>query len=235
MATIERPHGTTLAALKGIAITTSLLTAGQLGTVSLTLPSLYPAAQTSHRLAAQQFANLYKTAKITGPPAEIITTVIAGSLAYIGYNDNKNGLSWKLWASAAAAMFAVVPWTVALMEPPSYKLLWVSEVASSATTQAGPVSTGIGVKVSPATPNGGARSLSPAPNGMLGVSRGGRKQGAITPMEEFEPFEDAPMDPVEYEQLKVIKLLKKYNTLNVVRTLGPLAAGVLGLWASLME
>ena len=130
-------------------------------------------------------------------------------------------------------MFSVVPWTIAFMEGPSYKLLWVSEVASSATTVQGPVSTGIGVKVTSATPDGGSVKKA---NGALALPGGSSKRnGAITPMEEFEPFEDAPMDPQEYEQLKVIKLLKKYNSLNWMRTMGPLVAGVLGLWASLTE
>ena len=129
------------------------------------------------------------------------------------------------------SMFSVVPWTIAFMEKPAYKLLWVSEVAPSAIFQSGPSSTGIGVQVTEATPNS-QRSRSPA-NGGLGVPKS--KRGAITPMEEFEPFEDAPMDPVEYEQLKVVKLLKKYNGLNATRTLGPLVAGILGLWAALSE
>jgi hypothetical protein len=229
MATIDRPHGTTLAALKGIAITASLLTAGQLGTISITLPSLYPAAQTSHRLAAQQFKAQYNAAKTTGPPAELLTTLICGGLAYVGYVQNKERVSWKLWAAAAGCMFSVVPWTIALMEPPSYKLLWVSEVASSATTQAS-ANPGITLKVTESTPNGGKSN-----GGLTLPGTGRRNMGAFTPMEEFEPFEDSPMDPQEYEQLKVIKLLKKYNSLNLVRTLGPLAAGVLGLWATLAE
>lgn len=228
MASIERPHGTTLAALKGIAVTASLLTAGQLGTISLTLPSLYPAAQTSHRLAAQQFAHQYKTVKATGPPVEILTTIICSGLAYVGYNQNRGGAAWKLWAAAAGSMFFVIPWTISFMETPSYKLLWVSEVASSATITRQPASTGIGVKVTEASPN---RS-----DGGLGIPGGkAKRNGLITPMEEFEPFEDAVMDQTEYEQLKVTKLLKQYHSLNTVRMLGPLVAGVLGLWATLME
>ncbi|KAK3703448.1 hypothetical protein LTR37_014438 [Vermiconidia calcicola] len=230
MATINRPHGTTLAALKGLAITTSLLTAGQLGTITLTLPALYPAAQTSHRLAAQQFASLYRTAKATGVPVEILTTLICAGLAFVGYQDLRSGLRWKLWAGAAASMFAVIPWTHFLMEPPSAKLLWVSEVASSATTTRGPISTGIGVKVDEASP------APPTNRNSLGApSPRGRGRGAITPMEEFEPFEDAVMDQTEYEQLKVVKLLKTFNGLNTVRVFGPLMAGGLGLWAALTE
>ncbi|KAK5167570.1 uncharacterized protein LTR77_007269 [Saxophila tyrrhenica] len=221
MASIDRPHGTTLAALKGIAITASLLTAGELGTISLTLPSLYPAAQTSHRLAAQQFASLYRTAKATGPPVEIATTLICSALAYAGYTHNRSSVAWKLWAAAAGSMFYVIPWTIALMEAPSYKLLWVSEVASSATVTKLPA-----VKVTSAEKAAGG----------LGVPQGSaQRNGALTPMEEFEPFEDDMMTQTEYEQLKVMKLLKKYNSLNMVRVVGPLAAGVLGLWAALIE
>jgi hypothetical protein len=229
MATIDRPHGTTLAALKGIAITASLLTAGQLGTITLTLPSLYPAAQTSHKLAAQLFARQYKTAKKTGLPVELLTTAICSTLAYASYTYAPNARGWKLWTAAAGSMFFVIPWTIYFMEAPSYKLLWVSEVAPSATMTKQPSSTGIGVKVTESSPSRNA-------NGGLGIPGGSAKRnGAITPMEEFEPFEDAVMDQTEYEQLKVIKLLKKYNSLNTIRVLGPLAAGVLGLWAALTE
>ena len=125
-------------------------------------------------------------------------------------------------------MAAVIPWTIMLMEKPSRKLLWVSEVADSATTPQMP-SSGVGVKVSPASPTPGQQSS-------LGLPPGGKgsNSGIITPMEEFEPFEDAIVGD-EYEQLKVIKLMKKFNSLNTTRTLGPLAAGVLGLWAVLVE
>ncbi len=225
MATIDRPHGTTLSALRGLAITTSLLTAGQLSTISLTLPSLYPAAQTSHKLAAQQFAHTYRVAKSTGAPVEILTTLICSGLAYGGYLNSPSGRGWKLWAAAAGCMAAVIPWTVFWMEGPSYKLLWVAEVAPSASLSSKPSSTGIGVKVTEASPSRGSG---------LGVPAS-KRNGAITPMEEFEPFEDAVMDQTEYEQLKVIKLLKRWNGLNVVRVFGPLAAGVLGLWATLTE
>ncbi len=73
--------------------------------------------------------------------------------------------------------------------------------------------------------------------GMLGVpaSSGGARDGGITPMEDFEPFPDAEMDEREYVQLKVIDLLRTYNGYNIVRTLAPLTAGVLGLWATLTE
>lgn len=125
------------------------------------------------------------------------------------------------------------------METPSTKLLWVSEVAETATTTPRRTS-GVGVRVIEPSPERGqgAKGTGLA-GGMLGVPASGQgagaKGGAITPMEEFEPFDDAPMDEREYVQLKVISLLKQFNRLNVVRTLAPLTAGVLGLWAALTE
>ena len=237
---IPKPaHGTILASLKGLAIASSLLTAGQLGTISTLLPALYPTAQHSHRLAAREFAAQYRTIKATGPPVEILTTIICSGLAYAGYNNDKGALGWKLWAAAGAAMFSAIPWTLAFMETPSTKLLWVSEVAETATTTAAlqRKPSGVGVRVIEPSPDRSGQAPGFAGGSTLGVpaSKGGAKQGAITPMEEFEPFDDAPMDEKEYVQLKVINLLKQYNGLNVVRLMGPLAAGLLGLWASLME
>lgn len=231
MTTLNEPHGTTTAALKGLAITASLLTAGQLGTWSAQMPGLYALSekQKGPRLAAKQFAHSYRVAKATGPPSEILSTLVFAGVAYLGYSDGKRG-AWKLWAGAAGAMFAVIPWTVGLMSTPTSKLLWVSEVADSATTLP---SSGISVKVDSASPPGGART----PNkqgGMLGVTPN-KRNGAITPIEEFEPFEDAMIAPEEYEQLKVKKLLQTFNALNTTRAVAALGAGVMGLWAVFVE
>lgn len=137
-------------------------------------------------------------------------------------------------------MAAQIPWTVFFMEAPSAKLLWVSEVHETASTTQRR-SSGIGVKVTAASPERGPDASSSGrgaglPGGMLGVPSGRRQDlGAITPMEEFEPFEDGVMDEREYVQLKVIDLLKQYNAFNLVRTILPLASGALGLWAALTE
>lgn len=232
MTSLPQPHGTTTATLKGLAITASLLTAGQLSAWSLNMPALYTLSekQKGPRLAAKQFAHTYRVTKASGPPAEILSTLVFAGVAYMGYSDGKRG-AWKLWAGAAGAMFAVIPWTIGLMSTPTSKLLWVSEVADSATTLP---STGISVKVDSASPSppGGSRT----PNkqgGMLGVAP--NRKGAITPIEEFEPFEDAMIAPEEYEQLKVKKLLERFNALNAVRAVAALGAGVLGLWAVFVE
>lgn len=133
-------------------------------------------------------------------------------------------------------MAAQIPWTLFFMEGPSAKLLWVSEVHETASlTQRR--SSGIGVKVTSASPERGDGSRGAGlAGGMLGVPAGRRADlGAITPMEEFEPFEDGVMDEREYVQLKVIDLLKQYNGYNLVRVVLPLASGALGLWAALTE
>lgn len=232
MTSLDRHHGTTTAALKGLAITASLLTAGQLGAWSANMPALYALSekQKGPRLAAKQFAHTHKVMKASGPPAEILATLVFGGVAYLGYNDGRSG-SWKLWAGAAGAMFAVIPWTIGLMATPTSKLLWVSEVADSATTLP---SSGIGVKVDGASPTGSGSRTPNKQGGMLGAPAQSRK-GAITPIEEFEPFEDAMIAPEEYEQLKVRKLLGKFNALNAVRAVAAASAGVLGLWAVFVE
>ena len=229
-----KAHGTTLAALKGLAITSSLLYAGQLATITTFIPSLYPTAQTSHREVAQIFAHQYRSRKVRALVSELVSGVICGGLAYVGYSDSGSGSKWKLWTAAAGCVFAIRPWSFFFMESPAQKLLWVSEVAHSASRTREPASTGIGVQITTATPG---TSPPPGPRSSLGLplSQGGKKGGAITPMEEFEPFEDAPMDEREYEQLKVMKLLKTWNWHNGVRTVLPLGAGVMSLWAVLTE
>jgi len=240
MTSLDRPHGTTFATVKGLAITTTLLTAGQLGAWSASMPGLYALSekQKGPRLAAKQFAHTYRVAARTGFPAEVISTIIFGGLAYLSYTDARRG-AWKLWAGAASAIFAVIPWTAVAMETTTSKLLWVSEVADSATTLP---SSGIGVKVDSASPPGARtpggsskpQSSMAAAGGMLGVAPSS-KHGAITPIEEFEPFEDAMIAPEEYEQLKVRKLLQKFTTLNTVRTIATLGAGALALSAVFVE
>ena len=125
-----------------------------------------------------------------------------------------------------------------MMEKPATKLLWVSEVAESATITRLP-SSGIGVMVTEHTQAASGGPAGVMGGGMLGLPPSGKGSGplggGITPMEEFEPFEDAVMDEKEYEQLKVIKLLKQWNSYMAVRMLLPWTAGALALWATLGE
>lgn len=233
-ATLPRPPGTTVAAFKGLAIAASLLSAGQLATISTIIPTLYPAAHESHRLAAQQFAHLYRTLKATSAPANLLAAVICAALAYMESQEHHTAGRWKLWAASGVAMVAQIPWALLFMETPSQKLLWVSEVDETATTTPRR-SSGIGVRVIAASPERGipgGRGPGLAGGSLLGVPRSGA-DGAITPMEEFEPYGDGPMDEREYVQLKVIDLLKTYNSYNFVRTAGALTAGLLALWAGL--
>ena len=56
---------------------------------------------------------------------------------------------------------------------------------------------------------------------------GAVERPAMTPVEDFEPFDDSPFSAEEYERTKVQKMLKQWNTHNTVRIFGPLVAGVL--------
>jgi len=193
----------------------------------------------------------------TSLPVNLLTTLVYGGLAWLGYNERTaevrsggiGGLTWRLWAGAVGLIVATIPWTAFMMEEPSRKLLWISEVADTATTTREPeirVSTPHVRITSPSPmrkPEGETRGRSRAArfaNGFLGVpgAKGpgsGTAGGVLTPIEEFEPFDDAPLDEREYVQFKVVGLLQSFRRLNEVRAGCVFGAGVLGLWAALAE
>lgn len=217
-------HSTSIAAVKGLAISSSLLTAGSLATVSLiSLPSILHAASTSHTTAAQQFARAYSTGKAFQVPTEMLATALFGFLAWHtrsqGTSLAADGGKWKIYAGAATAMFSIIPFTIALMEEGSQKLVRLARASEKRGAKSQPE-----IKVSQEP------SLS-VPN----LNPGGGPTPLMTPSEEFEPFEDSPFSTQEYETGKTLKLLQRWNTLNAVRTMGPLVAGGLGLWAVLFE
>jgi hypothetical protein len=112
-------------------------------------------------------------------------------------------------------MFSVIPYTVFLMQETTLKLVQLAEAP-------------------PHKPDS-TPALHPQ-SGMLGVpGQSDIQRPAITPAEEFEPFDDSPFSAEEYERAKVQKMLKQWNARNTVRIVGPLVAGILGLWATLAE
>lgn len=253
MASSTQPSSTTIQTLKGLAIGTTLIHLTQTTTTSILLPALYPLASYSPRLAAQQFALQYKILASTTFPCEVLATSVCAILAYASHTTSRSGASqqtWKLWTAAAAAMGLVLPYTTLLMTATAKKLLWVSEVADSATVPTAKASSsGVGIFVSTdtaaplsnrdaqASAEAGLANLSGTTLGLPpnGAKGSGPQGGAITPMEEFEPFEDAPMDEREYEQLKVVKLLQRYGFANLGRVVGSVGASGLALWAVLGE
>lgn len=52
--------------------------------------------------------------------------------------------------------------------------------------------------------------------------------------EKVEPYEDAPIDR-EAEKSNTVEFLRKWNALNVARTAGVFAAGVVGITALVAE
>lgn len=211
-----------ITATKGLAIAASFITTGSLLTTSTAiLPSILHSTtddSSSAQTAAQQFALAYRAGKKTLPPAEILSTLAFGFLAH-HTRQNTSSLSsstwkWKFYAGAAVAMFSVIPYTLFLMEQATQKLVQLADAPPHKPTD---------------TP-----SLNPKSDGLLGVpGQSDVVRPAMTPAEEFEPFDDSPFSADEYERAKVQKMLKQWNARNTVRVVGPLVAGALGLWAAL--
>jgi hypothetical protein len=221
MATTQ-PTSQLIAATKGIAIAASFITTGSLLTHStsilpIVLHSGSAEDSSAAQTAAQQFALAHRAGKKTLPPAEILSTLAFGFLAYHSNQNARSASTWKLYAGAAAAMFSVIPYTLVLMEQATLKLVQLADA--------------------PPHHADSQPSLSHKPqNGLLGVpGQSAVERPAITPAEEFEPFDDSPFSAEEYEKAKVQKMLKQWNTRNTIRIAGPLVAGVLGLWAALAE
>ena len=218
--TSTQPSSQLIAATKGIAIAASFITTGSLLTnTNALIPSILHSSNadesSSAQVAAQQFALGYRAGTKTLPPAEILATAAFGFLAYNSHQSLFSPSTWKLYAGAAVAMFSVIPYTVFLMHETTMKLVQLADAPPHKADS------------SPA--------LHPQ-SGMLGVpGQSDVQRPAITPAEEFEPFDDSPFSAEEYERAKVQKMLKQWNARNTVRIVGPLVAGILGLWATLSE
>lgn len=220
-----QPSPPLVAAAKGLAIAASFITTGSLFTTSSAIiPSILHGTTddaSSAQTAAQQFALTYRAGKRTLPPAEILSIVAFGFLAYNSRENARSALTWKLYAGAAAAMFSVIPWTLVLMEQATQKLVQLAD--------APPHHPEVKPTLEHKPESGGSGGLLSVPG------QNSAATGTITPVEEFEPFDDSPFSADEYERTKVQKMLKQWNGQNGIRLIGPLVAGVLGLWATLSE
>ena len=217
-----QPTSQLIAATKGIAIAASFITTGSLLTNSTALiPSILHSSNadesSSAQNVAQQFTLGFRAGSKTLPPAEILATAAFGFLAYNSRQAIYAPSTWKLYAGAAVAMFSVIPYTVLLMQETTLKLVQLADAPPHRADS--------------------SPTLSHQPqSGMLGVpGQSAVQRPAITPAEEFEPFDDSPFSAEEYERAKVQKMLKQWNARNTARIVGPLVAGVLGLWAVLSE
>lgn len=213
------------ASAKGLGLATTFTVLGSLYTVSTaTIPGLVDSLSNEH-LEAQSAAQQAKTAlaalKKSALPAEILSILSYSYLSYTTY-ANASSLSrtsgrWRLYAGAAAAMFAVIPLTITLMAPTEQKLLALADApAHTASTQ-------------PELEHSKGES-----GGYLGVpGQSAAVRPPITPIEEFEPYEDSPFSTAEYEREKVKKMLLLWDGRNTLRRVAVAVSGVLGLWAVL--
>lgn len=198
-----------LATVRGLAIAAAFFTSGSLATSSfVAIPSILAIAEhdtATAQLLAKQFDIGYRYGKITQLPAEIFSTVAFGYLAF--QTRSMDPSSWRFYTAAAAAMFVVIPWTMFTMERDSQKIVSLAESS-----------------------NDHAEDTEPKlEHGRLEVPSIPRP--SITPIEEFEPYEDMPFSGAEYEKLKVKKLLQSWSTRNIVRIISTALAGALALSA----
>ena len=113
-------------ALKSVAIVGSFWNAGSMTTAYRLLPSIYPAVQKSCRDAAKQWEFYYWALSATVPGTDLVTILLCSGLAYVEHKENKAGLPWKLWATAAGIMPIGWLWVRYRMYEPSDKLLAVA-------------------------------------------------------------------------------------------------------------
>ena len=93
------------------------------------LPAIYPAVQKSPKDAAKQWEYIYWSISAVVPLTELTTFIVIGSLAYVEFNENRDGLPWKLWATSAGIMPVGWWWVRKVMLDPSNKLIAVANPA----------------------------------------------------------------------------------------------------------
>ncbi|KAH6867867.1 hypothetical protein B0T10DRAFT_419247 [Thelonectria olida] len=115
-----------LPALKGIAIAGSFINGGTMTSGYRLLPAVYPAVQKSPKGAAKQWEYFYWSMSATVPWVDLTTIIVIGTLAYTEYKENKAGLPWKIWATAAGIMPIGWVWVRKVMLVPSNQLLAIA-------------------------------------------------------------------------------------------------------------
>jgi len=115
-----------LPALKGIAIAGSLINGGTMTSGYRLLPAVYPTVQESPKDAAKQWEYFYWSMSATVPWVDLTTFIAIGTLAYAEYTENRAGLAWKIWATAAGIMPIGWWWVRKVMSVPSNQLLAIA-------------------------------------------------------------------------------------------------------------
>lgn len=115
-----------LPALKGVAIAGSLINGGTMTSGYRLLPAVYPAVQKSPKDAAKQWEYFYWSMSATVPWVDLATFIVTGTLAYAEHKENRAGLPWKIWATAAGIMPIGWVWVRKVMLGPSNQLLAIA-------------------------------------------------------------------------------------------------------------
>ena len=115
-----------LPALKGIAIAGSLINGGTMTSGYRLLPAVYPTVQKSPKDAAKQWEYFYWSMSATVPWVDLTTIIVIGTLAYTEFKENRAGLPWKIWATAAGIMPIGWVWVRKVMLTPSNQLLAIA-------------------------------------------------------------------------------------------------------------
>ncbi|KAM7192861.1 hypothetical protein V8F20_008658 [Naviculisporaceae sp. PSN 640] len=112
----------TLPATKGLAIAASFLTGGASSIMSLVvIPTLLSAP---HNIAAKQFKLIHNLKWVTHSAGSVIASLLHG---YVAYTLHARGSAlWTRWATGAALTAAILPWSLAAVEPVSRGLLVIA-------------------------------------------------------------------------------------------------------------
>lgn len=120
-------------ALKGLAIAGSLINAGTMTSGFRLLPAVYPTVNKSPKDAAKQWEFFYWSMSATVPWVDLTTIIVIGTLAYNEYHENKAGLPWKIWATAAGIMPLGWIFVRKVMLGPSNQLLAIASPTGEET------------------------------------------------------------------------------------------------------
>nr|OQO23668.1 hypothetical protein B0A51_08496 [Rachicladosporium sp. CCFEE 5018]OQO28376.1 hypothetical protein B0A51_04868 [Rachicladosporium sp. CCFEE 5018]OQO28561.1 hypothetical protein B0A51_05607 [Rachicladosporium sp. CCFEE 5018] len=218
------PSGPYVSAIKGLSLASTFTVLGSLYTLSsATIPGIVSTlsqdSTSAAQSAAQQFAIAQRATKTSTFPTEFIAIFGLGFLSYNSYTTPLaivNGgafAKWKLYLLASLAMFSVIPLHITLLTPIEDKLLALADAPPHKPS------------AEPALEHSSTSAFN------LQVPSGERP--AITPIEEFEPYEDSPFSTDEYEREKVRRMLVSWSGRNAVRRVGVALSGILGMWAAL--
>ncbi|KAH8883679.1 hypothetical protein GQ53DRAFT_428072 [Thozetella sp. PMI_491] len=111
-----------LSVTKGLAIASSFTSGGAIAAATiLVVPALLSAP---HNIAVKQFKLIHAIGRLTQTPATLVAALLHGFVAYRA-RDLGSG-AWSRWATSAALTAAVVPWSLALVEPVNGQLLAIA-------------------------------------------------------------------------------------------------------------